>query len=186
MVKLWGVMDHTPVGSALLRVRRRPGAPHRGLLTVAGRTFPVALGRSGIAFDKREGDGRTPAGTWRVQRLLYRADHGPRPRTALPAHPIGPADGWCDDPAHRNYNRPVRLPFAASHERLRRDDALYDLVIVIDHNQRPRTKGRGSAVFIHVARGGLTPTEGCVAMPKAELRRLVARLRPGTRVRIDP
>ncbi|MBA4789547.1 MAG: L,D-transpeptidase family protein [Rhizobiales bacterium] len=177
-------MGQTSVGIGLLRVRRLPGAPHRGLLTFGNRALPVALGRSGIHFDKREGDGRTPAGTWRVVRLLYRPDHGPRPITRLPARPIGPDDGWCDDPADRRYNQPVRLPLKASHERLRRDDGLYDLVIVIDHNLRPRVKGRGSAVFIHVARPGLKPTEGCVALPLPELRRLVARLRPGTRIHI--
>lgn len=177
-------MSQKPVGIGRVCVRRLPGAPHRGLLTVAGRSIPVALGRSGIGFDKREGDGRTPAGTWRVVRLLYRADHLSRPVTRLPVRPIGPMDGWCDDPEDRRYNRPVRLPVAARHERLRRDDGLYDLVIVLDHNQRPRVRGRGSAVFIHVARPGLTPTEGCVALPVPEVRRLVARLRPGTRIHI--
>lgn len=179
-------MVDTFLGNHLIRVRRRPGAPHDGLLTFAGRAFPVALGRGGIGFDKREGDGRTPAGTWRILRVLYRADHGSRPVTALPAARIGDRDGWCDDPADRRYNRPVTLPFAPSHEKLKRTDGLYDLVLVLDHNTRPRRKGRGSAVFIHVARAGLKPTEGCVAMPLPELRRLVARLKPGARIRIDP
>lgn len=179
-------MVHISLRRELIRVRRRPGARHDGLLHFAGRAFPVALGRGGIGFDKREGDGRTPAGTWRILRLLYRADHGARPVTSLPATRIGDQDGWCDDPADRRYNRPVRLPFGASHEKLKRDDRLYDLVLVLDHNTRPRRKGRGSAVFIHVARAGLKPTEGCVAMPVSELRRLVARLKPGTRIRIDP
>lgn len=179
-------MVHMPLKYGLIRVRRRPGARHDGLLSFAGRTFRVALGRSGIGFDKREGDGRTPAGTWRILRMLYRPDHGPRPVTALPADPIGPQDGWCDDPADARYNQKVRLPFAASHEKLKRDDRLYDLVLVLDHNTRPRRKRRGSAVFIHVARAGLKPTEGCVAMPVTELRRLVARLKPGARIRIDP
>ena len=175
-------MSQSPVGISRIDVRRLPGAPHRGLLRVAGRAFPVALGRGGIFPDKREGDGRTPAGTWRVDRLLYRPDRGPRPVTALPAQPIKAGDGWCDDPADRRYNRPVHLPIAASHEVMRREDALYDLVLVLDHNQRPRVKGRGSAVFIHAARPGLTPTEGCVALPRAELRRLAARLKRGARV----
>ncbi|TCT06792.1 L,D-transpeptidase family protein [Aquabacter spiritensis] len=151
-------------------------------MKVGNRAFPVALGRGGIARDKREGDGRTPAGTWRILRLLYRADRLPRPRTRLPTRPIAPDDGWCDDPGDRRYNRPVRRPLAASHEHMRREDRLYDLVLVLDHNMRPRVAGRGSAVFIHVARPGLTPTEGCVAMPLAELRRLAAALKPGTRL----
>ncbi len=174
------------MGIAEIRVRGLPGPPHRGVLTVGGRAFPVALGRGGIGFDKREGDGRTPAGTWRILRVLYRSDHGARPVSRLPAHPISRLDGWCDDPADRRYNQPVTLPMIASHEKMRRDDNLYDLVLVLDHNTRPRVKGRGSAVFIHIARAGLKPTEGCVAMPAVELRRLVARLRPGARIIISP
>lgn len=175
-------MAQSSVGISCFFVRARPGAPHRGLLRIAGRAFPVALGRTGICAGKREGDGRTPAGVWRVTGLLYRPDRGPRPVSRLAMRPIRPEDGWCDDPADRRYNRPVRLPCAASHEKMRRADGLYDLVLVLDHNQRPRVKGHGSAVFIHEARPGLAPTEGCVALPRAELRRLAARLKPGVRM----
>ncbi len=174
-----------PVGIAKLHVRRLPGSRHRGVLTAGGLALPVALGRSGIGFDKREGDGRTPAGTWRIERLLYRADRRPRPVTGLPAAAIAVDAGWCDDPADRRYNRPVRLPFSASHERLRRNDGLYDLLLVLDHNTRPRVKGRGSAVFIHLARPGYRPTEGCVALAPADMRRLLSRLRPGARIIIS-
>ncbi|MEP9379437.1 L,D-transpeptidase family protein [Aquabacter sp. CN5-332] len=170
----------------MIRVRGLPGQPHRGLLRVGNRAFPVALGRGGIGFDKREGDGRTPAGTWRILRMLYRGDRTPRPVSQLEARPIGADDGWCDDPQDRRYNQPVHLPLTASHEKMRREDGLYDIVLVLDHNTRPRVKGRGSAVFIHIARDGLKPTEGCVALPPKELKRLVARLRPGTRVVIEP
>lgn len=171
-----------PVGIGKITVRHLPGAPHRGLLHVAGRAIPVALGRGGIGFDKREGDGKTPAGRWRIERALYRPDRGPRPITRLPAKPIAATDGWCDDPQDRRYNRPVHLPIPVSHERMARADALYDLVLVLDHNTRPRVKGRGSAVFIHAARPGFTPTEGCIALAPRELRRLAARLRPGARL----
>lgn len=163
----------------------RPGLRQRGILTLGGRAIPVALGRSGIARDKREGDGRTPAGRWRIVRVLYRPDHGPRPVTPLPTAAIRRNDGWCDDPRDRRYNRPVRLPFAPSHERMWRDDHLYDLVLVLDHNTRPRVAGRGSAVFVHLARPGFTPTEGCVALKRDDLRRLVARLRPGAELVIS-
>lgn len=179
-------MGQMAVGIGTIRVRHLPGARHRGVMEVGGRTFPVALGRGGIAFDKREGDGHTPAGTWRILRLIYRDDRGRRPTTRLAAKPIGTSDGWCDDPQDRRYNQPVRLPLSASHERMRRDDGLYDLVLILDHNMRPRVKGRGSAVFIHIAKPGLKPTEGCVALPAAELKRLVPRLRPGARVIIAP
>jgi len=169
-------MVQSPVGIQHIHVRRRPGAPHLGVLRLGGRAIPVALGRGGIGFDKREGDGRTPAGRWRIVRLLYRADRGPRPITRLPARPIAPSDGWCDDPQDRRYNQPVHLPIAASHERMAREDGLYDLVLVLDHNTRPRIKGRGSAVFIHAARPGFTPTQGCVALAPRDLRHLAAAL----------
>lgn len=175
-----------PVGISKICVRRRPGAPHLGLLVAGGLALPVALGRAGVACDKREGDGRTPAGRWRIERLLYRPDHGPRPVSRLPARPLKPADGWCDDAADRRYNRPVTLPLGGprkvSHERMWREDHLYDLVLVLDHNQRPRVARRGSAVFVHLARPGLTPTEGCVALRRADMRRLLARLVPGARL----
>lgn len=172
-----------PVGISRIAVSRRPGARHLGILRAGGLSIPVALGRSGIAADKREGDGRTPAGRWRILALLYRPDHGPRPVSRLPARTIRPDDGWCDDRADRRYNRPLTLPIGGarkvSHEKMWRDDTLYDLVLVIDHNQRPRIAGRGSAVFVHLARPGFKPTEGCVALRRADMKRLLARLRPG-------
>lgn len=174
-----------PVGIAKLVVRRLPGSRHRGVLMAGGLAIPVALGRSGIGFDKREGDGRTPAGVWHILRVLYRGDLRPRPATRLPAAAIGVDDGWCDDPDDRRYNCPVTLPFAPSHERLRRDDRLYDLLLVLDHNTRPRVRRRGSAIFIHQARPGYLATEGCVALAPADMRRLLTRLKPGARIIIS-
>ncbi len=156
------------------------------MLLAGGRALPVALGRTGPALRKREGDGHTPVGRYRILQVLFRPDRLPRPRTRLPAAPIAPDDGWCDDPADRRYNRPVKLPCAVSHERMWREDHLYDLVLVLDHNSRPRVPGLGSAVFIHAARPGFTPTEGCVALTRPELARLVARLAPGASIVIRP
>jgi L,D-peptidoglycan transpeptidase YkuD (ErfK/YbiS/YcfS/YnhG family) len=102
----------------------------------------------------------------------------------LPVRAIGPADAWCEDPTHRRYNRAIKLTPGDAGDRLRRTDALYDMVVEIDHNARPRVAGRGSAVFIHVARAGLRPTAGCIAMPAAALRRLLSRLGPRTRITI--
>jgi L,D-peptidoglycan transpeptidase YkuD (ErfK/YbiS/YcfS/YnhG family) len=144
----------------------------------------VALGRSGIKANKREGDGATPAGRYRLVRLWWRADRTPRPRTMLPARPITVADGWCEDPSDRRYNRPIRMSPGRPGDRLTRTDALYDLIIEIDHNQRPRIAGRGSAVFIHVARTDMTPTAGCVSMAASTLQQLLARLGPNTTVTI--
>lgn len=144
----------------------------------------VALGRDGIKANKQEGDGATPAGRYRLVRLWWRADRGPRPRTMLPVRPITATDGWCEDPSDRRYNRPIRMSPGQPGDRLARTDALYDLIIEIDHNMRPRIAGRGSAVFIHVARTGMTPTAGCVSMPAGALRRLLTRLGPNTTITI--
>lgn len=168
-----------------LRVRTAPGTRTRGWLTAGPLAFPVALGRGGILANKREGDGGTPRGTFRLRQLWWRADRDPRPVTRLPVRPIAPDDAWNEDPADRRYNRAVKLSAGSAADRLRRDDQLYDLIIEIDHNTRPRTVGRGSAVFIHIARPGLTPTAGCVAMPKPRLRRLLEKLGPDTRVEIQ-
>lgn len=175
-----------PTTLHLVRVRAAAGHRTRGWLTAGAFRFPVALGRGGIRADKREGDGATPAGRFRLKRLWWRADRGPRPRTLLPVRRIGPQDAWSEDPDDRNYNRPVRRPTAAPGDRLMRGDHLYDLVIEIDHNTRPRVAGRGSAVFIHLARPGFGPTAGCVAMKGDSLRRLLCRLDAGTNVDVRP
>ena len=145
-----------------------------GLLRFRGRTLRCALGKGGIRAEKQEGDGATPVGLLPVRRVLWRADRGPRPATALPAEPIAPDDGWCDDPGHRDYNRFIRLPHEARHERLWREDAVYDVVGVLGWNDAPVLRGRGSAIFLHVARPDLAPTEGCVALPEKALRLLLA------------
>jgi L,D-peptidoglycan transpeptidase YkuD (ErfK/YbiS/YcfS/YnhG family) len=170
---------------SVLRVRTRPGQPSRGWLVAGGRQVPVALGRSGIRADKREGDGGTPRGRFRLVRLWWRADRGPRPRTALPLRRIRPADAWCENPADRRYNRPFCLQDMAAGDRLWRNDRLYDLIVELDHNTRPRVAGRGSAVFVHVARADFSPTAGCVALRAGDLRRLLGRVSPKTRILIQ-
>jgi L,D-peptidoglycan transpeptidase YkuD (ErfK/YbiS/YcfS/YnhG family) len=142
---------------------------HRGILRLGPLAFACALGRGGCRARKREGDGATPIGRWRLRRVLYRADRLPRPRTALPVRAIARHDGWCDAAGDRNYNRQVRHPYPASAERLWRSDALYDLIVVLGYNDAPRIRGRGSAIFMHVARPGLAPTEGCIALARAHL-----------------
>jgi L,D-peptidoglycan transpeptidase YkuD (ErfK/YbiS/YcfS/YnhG family) len=144
----------------------------------------VALGRGGIRANKFEGDGATPRGRFRLLRLWWRADRMPRPQTRLPVRAIRANDGWCEDPRDRRYNRPIRLADGAPGDRLKRDDHLYDLVIEIDHNTRPRVAKRGSAVFIHLARPGYSPTAGCVAMKVDDLKRLLAWLQPRVSIEI--
>jgi L,D-peptidoglycan transpeptidase YkuD (ErfK/YbiS/YcfS/YnhG family) len=154
------------------------------LLLAGPLAIPVALGRSGIKANKREGDGSTPRGRFRLVRLWWRADRWPRPRTFLPARRIGSQDGWCEDPADRRYNRPVQVPRESTADRLTRADRLYDFIIELDHNTRPRIAGRGSAVFVHIARANFGPTAGCVALEFTSLRRVLARLGPRTRIDI--
>jgi L,D-peptidoglycan transpeptidase YkuD (ErfK/YbiS/YcfS/YnhG family) len=170
---------------SLLLVRAHAGCRQRGRLLVAGRAVEVTLGRCGIRADKREGDGATPRGIFHPLRVWWRADRGPRPRTLLPLRRIHPQDAWCEDPHDRRYNRPIRLHGNTGGDRLWREDGLYDLIVEIDHNARPRIAGRGSAVFIHVARPDRGPTAGCVALRKRELYRLLARLRPDTIISIQ-
>jgi L,D-peptidoglycan transpeptidase YkuD (ErfK/YbiS/YcfS/YnhG family) len=167
-----------------VHVRTAAGTRTRGWLAAGPVCMPVALGRGGILANKREGDGGTPRGRFRLVRLWWRQDRGPRPQTLLPVRRIRSDDAWCEDPADRRYNQPVRLPPGASGDRLWRADHLYDLVIELDHNTRPRIAGRGSAVFVHLARPGFAPTAGCVALRPRNLRELLRRLSPKTRINI--
>ncbi|MCI0432717.1 MAG: L,D-transpeptidase family protein [Gemmatimonadetes bacterium] len=161
-------------------MRGLSGRDQRGILTYGSMRVPCALGRSGRRVRKLEGDGATPIGRFAVRQALYRADRLRRPRTLLPLVPLRADDGWCDDPQNRNYNRHVRHPYRASAERLWRTDGLYDLIIVTGHNERPRVRGRGSAVFIHVAGPGLVPTAGCIGLRLGDLKRLIGHMRRGT------
>ncbi len=122
---------------------------------------------------KREGDRATPIGLWRLGTVFYRADRVRRPRTGLPIRPMAQHDGWCDAPLDRNYNRLVRHPYPASAEHLWRSDHLYDVLVVLEHNARPRIRGGGSAIFLHVAAPGFAPTAGCVAVRRHDLVRLL-------------
>jgi L,D-peptidoglycan transpeptidase YkuD (ErfK/YbiS/YcfS/YnhG family) len=165
-----------------LFVRAKPGNRTRGWLIAGPLVLPVALGRGGIRANKREGDGGTPRGSFRLRRLWWRADRSPRPRTQIAVRRIRADDGWCEDPNDRHYNQPIRLPKSHPGDRLWRADRLYDFIIELDHNTRPRIAGRGSAVFVHVARPGFAPTAGCVALKADALRRLIARAGPRTRI----
>ena len=140
-----------------------------GVFVLGDRRCRAALGRGGVRAAKQEGDGATPAGSLPLRRVLYRADRVAKPRSAWPTMPLAPHDGWCDDPAHADYNRFVRLPHPARHEALWRDDGIYDVVAVLGWNDDPVERGRGSAIFLHVARPDLAPTEGCVALALPDL-----------------
>lgn len=165
-----------------ITVRARPGDVSRGWLVAGPLVIPVALGRGGILANKREGDGGTPKGAFRPKRLWWRADRQVRPRTFLRVRAIGPEDAWCEDPQSRHYNRPIRLKRDDNGDRLTRNDRLYDFIVEIDHNTSPRIAGRGSAVFLHLARDNFGPTAGCVSMKKSAMLQLLRRLGPKTRI----
>lgn len=160
----------------LLRVRPLAGNRARGWLTAGPLRIPCALGPAGIMRSKREGDRGTPAGRFRLLWGYYRPDRWLLRACGVPLKPMRRDQGWCEDSASPRYNRPVRLPTPDATDKMWRDDHLYDLTFVLDQNFTSRAKGRGSAIFFHLARPGLTPTMGCVAISAADMRRLVPRL----------
>ena len=166
-----------------IHVRTRPGRRWQGVLRAGGFTLPVALGRGGVRANKREGDGATPAGRFRPLRLWWRADRLPRPDSSrLPSRRIGRSDAWCEDPSDRRYNRPFRRSANQPGDRLWRDDGLYDVFVEIDHNTRPRVAGRGSAVFIHVARPRFAPHRRMYCASPEDLLQLIRRIGPKTQI----
>lgn len=158
-----------------------------GRFEFEGRILRCAVGKAGAiaGSDKREGDNKSPLGVWPMREVWYRPDVYPEgPGTALPVRATRPEDGWCDAPGDPNYNRPVSLPYPASAERMWRDDAVYDLVVILGHNDDPPVPGLGSAIFMHLARDGYPGTEGCVALARADLEAVLAAARPGDAVEI--
>ena len=157
-----------------------------GRFDLGGRWTNCALGPAGVvpASEKREGDGASPLGVWPIRRVLYRSDKDHAPLTALETRAIAQDDGWCDAPGDAAYNQPVKLPYPASAERMWRDDELYDLVVVLGHNDDPPVDGMGSAIFLHIARPAYAPTEGCVALAREDLVELLSRAQPGDAVEI--
>lgn len=166
-----------------ITVRREGGERWRAVLD-DGRSWRCAIGRGGVGESKREGDGATPIGAWPLRKVLYRPDRLDPPATDLPLDALEPDDGWCDDPGHKDYNRPVKLPFPASHEELWRQDRIYDVIVVLGYNDDPPLSGAGSAIFLHVARADYGPTAGCVALAPADLLEALAAMGPGSRLRV--
>jgi L,D-peptidoglycan transpeptidase YkuD (ErfK/YbiS/YcfS/YnhG family) len=162
----------------------RSNRSRQAVLECGGHRFRAAVGARGIAAKRAEGDGITPTGVFPFRNVLYRADRLARPVTALPLQEIAPDDGWCDAPSDTAYNRPVKRPYRASAETLWRDDRLYDLLVVIGFNDAPVVPGAGSAIFLHVARGDYGPTQGCIALAKEDLLKVVAQLAPADMIAI--
>lgn len=141
----------------------------KGLFLIGHKVLPCALGQNGAKALKFEGDGASPIGSWHLQYLFFRPDKTVRPQTRLPMKEITLASGWCDAAFDRNYNRPVTLPYKARTESLWRNDNLYDIAVVLNHNTRPRIQNLGSAIFMHIAEPNYAPTEGCIALNKHDL-----------------
>ena len=147
----------------------------------AERNFTCAIGKGGMkpAADKKEGDGASPIGIWPLRRVFYRPDRLASIETVLPLIALSPDDGWCDDPADPAYNQKIKQPFAASHEKLWREDHVYDLIVELGHNDDPVVPGLGSAVFLHVAKPDYAPTEGCIALALEDLKTVLNVATPG-------
>ena len=158
-----------------------------GSFRLDGRTTRCALGKGGViaAADKREGDGKSPLGVWAIRRVLFRPDKGGRPETRLPTKALERDDGWCDAPGDPAYNRAVKLPHPASAEQMWREDDVYDLVCILAHNDDPPVRGLGSAIFLHLARPGYAPTEGCVALSREDMLELLSLAKLGDAVAIE-
>lgn len=155
-----------------------------GALLFLGRSYRCTLGKAGVVEDKREGDGATPVGKFPLRRVFYRSDRVDRPQTALQTREIAVDDGWCDDAAHADYNRLVKLPFDAGHEEMRREDGLYDVVVELGYNDDPPVPGRGSAVFLHVAHPDGKPTRGCVGLALSDLLEVLGACDADTKIRV--
>lgn len=149
-----------------------------------GKEYHCALGSGGIKVDKKEGDGATPSGTFQLRMVFYRSDRISKPETQLPTQELSPDDGWCDDINDSAYNTHVKLPHSDSHEKLYRDDNVYDLIIPIGYNDDPAVVGKGSAIFIHVARSSCSPTAGCIALAEDDLLEVLGTVTPETCITI--
>jgi len=146
--------------------------------------YQCAVGRNGFSLDKKEGDGCTPIGTFPLCTVYFRPDKIPIVATGLPRQSLTPSDGWCDDPKSPDYNGHVKLPFSGSFERLWRDDEIYDLVVVIGYNESPAVPGKGSAIFMHIARPDFSATDGCIALAKKDLLEILKNCNEDTKISI--
>ncbi|NTV44849.1 MAG: L,D-transpeptidase family protein [Candidatus Yonathbacteria bacterium] len=140
-----------------------------GTLTCNGKTYRCALGKGGVSLDKKEGDGATPVGCFPMRKVYYRPDKIVAPATGLPVEALTETSGWADDAERPEYNMFVELPYDGSHEALWREDDVYDIIVPLGYNDGPIVPGKGSAIFMHVARETYSPTAGCIALSLTDL-----------------
>ncbi len=145
-----------------------------------GKIYVCAIGKNGFSENQKEGDGATPIGVFALHECWYRADKLVMPNTSLPLRVIAENDGWCDAPDAPEYNTHVKLPFSPSHEQLFRADDVYDIIVPLGYNDAPIVAGRGSAIFMHVAKPDYSGTEGCVALSLPDLLEVIAGYAPAT------
>lgn len=158
----------------MIHIRPHTGSGHDAQLHCGHKIMSAIIGKNGVTSSKKEGDNATPLGLFPLRRVFYRADRVTKPLTSLPVEILSPKDGWCDDPQCPDYNKKVMLPTPANHELLWREDHVYDIIVVIGYNDSPAIPGRGSAIFMHLQRPNLAPTEGCIALSLPDLRTVLA------------
>jgi L,D-peptidoglycan transpeptidase YkuD (ErfK/YbiS/YcfS/YnhG family) len=149
------------------------------------KTYRCVMGKNGVVEDKEEGDWGTPVGCFPIREIFYRKDRVEKIDSVFPVRELSEDDGWCDDPKDEKYNQFVKLPYEASHEKLWREDNLYDIIVVLGYNDDPPVPGNGSAVFMHIARPSYSPTAGCIALATSDLLEILENLEKDATVCIE-
>ena len=173
------------IDNSIARVRGAGNLNRSGILQFGHKLLPCSLGEGGIVARKREGDGATPVGNFRILYGFYRPDRIAHLSSRINLFPLKPDYGWCDDPASRFYNQFVRLPFDCSHEKLWREDHLYDICLVLDYNISIRQRNAGSAIFFHLKHHDNRPTQGCVAISLEQMRKFLAQCAPHCQISVQ-
>jgi L,D-peptidoglycan transpeptidase YkuD (ErfK/YbiS/YcfS/YnhG family) len=154
----------------------------KNYLIFDGTKFRCAIGKNGFIKEKCEGDGCSPIGTYKIDKVFYRKDRIKDICTDIETIEINPKDGWCDDQTQQQYNKLIQFPYSYSAEHLYRDDDIYNIICVLNHNQNPIVSGLGSAIFIHVASHSFTPTEGCIALRQSDLLNILSKITSNTEI----
>lgn len=153
-------------------------------VTIGGRDYKCSIGEGGFSADRKEGDKTTPIGTFPIRSILYRKDRVGDIDSPLPSYPINESDGWCTDITHQEYNTKVILPHGGSYENLWREDHIYDIILVIGFNDSPAVLGKGSAIFMHIARDTYSPTEGCIVVSMKDMLEIISLLDKDSKISI--
>ena len=144
-----------------------------------------AIGKRGINNKRREGDLITPKGIYKIKYILYRKDRVKNIQTKIRKIVIKKNMGWCNDPKSKKYNKLIKLPSVYSYEKLYKKENIYDIILVLNYNTNPVLKNKGSAIFIHIARRNYEKTEGCVAIVKRSLIKIIKELKKNTKIKIE-